>query len=89
MVFRLTGICFGQFKSIVDLAILSNGKKLAKVKLLVMGTTQPAIAECSQSGVLGALPSVLDVYALTTLQRNFEHIHAVVAAHLDKSRNFF
>ena len=72
---------FGQFKSTVDSAILSDVEKLTYLKTLVVDKAKSAIAEYSYSGVLYK-------DALATLQRKFGQPHAVVGAHLDKLSNF-
>ena len=72
---------FGQFKSTVDSAILSDDEKLTYLKTLVVGKAKSAIADYSYSGLLHK-------DALATLQRKFGQPHAVVGAHLDKLSNF-
>ena len=68
---------FGQFKSTVDSAVLTDDTKLTYVKTLVTGKAKTAIAEFSYSGVMYK-------DALATLQRKFGQPHAIVGAHLDK-----
>ena len=65
---------FGQFKSTVDSAVLTDDTKLTYLKTL-------AIAEFSYSGVMYK-------DALATLQRKFGQPHAIVGAHLDKLNTF-
>ena len=72
---------FGQFKSIVDSAVLTNDAKLTYLKTLVSGKAKTAIAEFSYSGVMYK-------DALATLQRKFGQPHAIVGAHLDKLKTF-
>ena len=44
--------CFGQFKSSVDSAVLTDDTKLTNLKTLVTGKAKTAIAEFSYSGVM-------------------------------------
>ena len=69
---------FGQFKSTVDSAVLTNDTKLTYLKTLVTGKAKTAIAEFSYSGVMYK-------DALATLQRKFGQPHAIVGAHLDNT----
>ena len=55
---------FGQFKSTVDFAVLTDDTKLTCLKTLVTGKAKTAIAEFSYSGVMYK-------DALATLQRKF------------------
>ena len=73
--------CFGQFKSTVDSAVLTDDTKLTYLKTLVTGKAKTAIAEFNYSGV---------IYkdALATLQRKFGQQQAIVGAHLDKLNTF-
>ena len=72
---------FGQFKSTVDSAVLTDDTKLTYLKTLVTGKAKTTIAEFSYSGVM---------YndTLATLQRKFGQPHAIVGAHLDKLNTF-
>ena len=72
---------FGQFKSTVDYAVLTDDTKLTYLKTLVTGNAKTAIAEFRYSGVM---------YndALATLQRKFGQPHAIVVAHLHKLNTF-
>ena len=72
---------FGQFKSTVDSAVLTDDTKLKYLKTLVTGKAKTAIAEVSNSGVMYK-------DALATLQRKFGQPHAIVGAHLDKLNTF-
>ena len=72
---------FGQFKSTVDSAVLTDDTKLTYLKTLVTGKAKTAIAEFSYSGVMYK-------DALATLQRKFGQPHAIVGAHLDKLNIF-
>ena len=72
---------FGQFKSTVDSAVLTDDTKLTYLKTLVTGKAKTAIAEFSYSGVMYK-------DALSTLQRKFGQPHAIVGAHLDKLNTF-
>ena len=72
---------FGQFKSTVDSAVLTDDTKLTYLKTLVTGKAKTAIAEFSYSGVMYK-------DALATLQRKFGQPHAIVGAHLDKLNTF-
>ena len=68
---------FGQFRSTVDSAVLTNYTKLTFLKTLVTGKAKTAIAEFSYSGVMYK-------DALATLQRKFGQPHTIVGEHLDK-----
>ena len=72
---------FGQLKSTVDSAVLTDDTKLTYLKTLVTGKAKTAIAEFSYSGVMYK-------DALATLQRKFGQPHAIVGAHLDKLNTF-
>ena len=72
---------FGQFKSTVDSAVLTDDTKLTYLKTLVTGKAKTAIVEFSYSGVMYK-------DALATLQRKFRQPHAIVVAHLDKLNTF-
>ena len=72
---------FGQFKSTVDSAVLTDDTKLTYLQTLVTGKAKTAIAEFSFSGVMYK-------DALVTLQRKFGQPHAIVGAHLDKLSTF-
>ena len=72
---------FGQFKTTVDSAVLTDDTKLTYLKTLVTGKAKTAIAEFSYSGVMYK-------DALATLQRKFGQPHAIVGAHLDKLNTF-
>ena len=72
---------FGQFKSTVDSAVLTDDTKLRYLKTLVTGKAKTAIAEFSYSGVMYK-------DALATLQRKFGQPPAIVGAHLDKLNTF-
>ena len=69
--------CYGQFKSTVGSAILSDEEKPTYLKTLVVGKAKSAIAEYSYSRVLYK-------DALATHQIKFGQPLAVVRAHLDK-----
>ena len=64
---------FGQFKSTVDSAALTDDLKLTYLKTLVTGKAKTAIAEFSYSGVM----------------YKFDQPDAIVGAHLDKLNTFF
>ena len=68
---------FGQFKSTVNSAVLTDDTKLTYIKTLVTGKAKTTIAEFSYSGVMYK-------DALATLQRKFGQPDAIVGAHLDK-----
>ena len=70
---------FGQFKTTVHSAVLTDETKLTKK--LVTGKAKTAIAEVSYSGVMYK-------DALATLQRKFGQPHAIVGAHIDKLNTF-
>ena len=72
---------FGQFKSTVDSAVLTDDTKLTYLNTLVIGNTKPKIAEFSYCGVMYK-------DALATLQRKFGQPHAFVGAHLEKLNTF-
>ena len=73
---------FGQFKSDVDSANLTDDTKLTYSKTLVTSKAETAIAEFSYSGVMYK-------DALASLQRKFGQPHAIVCAHLDKLNILF
>ena len=68
---------YGQFKSAVDSAFLSDHEKLTYLKTLLMGKAKLDIAEVSYSG---------EFYqeTLRTLERKFGQPQVVVGAYLDK-----
>ena len=72
---------FGQFKSTVDSAVLTDDTKLTYLKTLVTGKAKTATAEFSYSGVMYK-------DALATSQRKFGQPHAIFGAHLDKLNTF-
>ena len=72
---------FGQFKSTVDSAVLTDDTKLTYLKTLVTGKAKTATGEFSYSGVMYK-------DALATMQRKFGQPHAIVGAHLDKLNTF-
>ena len=72
---------FGQFKSTVDSAVLTDDTKLTYLKTTYTGKAKTAIAEFSYSGVMYK-------DALATFQRKFGQPHAIVGAHLDKLNTF-
>ena len=72
---------FGQFKSTVNSAALTDDTKLAYLKTLVTGKAKIAIADLSFCGFM---------YndALFTLQQKFRQPQSIVDAHLDKLNIF-
>ena len=71
---------FGQFKSAIDSAPLSDDVKLTYLKTLVTGKAKVAIAEFAYCGAMYK-------DALKTLERKFGQPQAVVTAYLDKLAN--
>ena len=71
---------FGQFKSAIDSAQLSDDVKLTYLKTLVTGKAKVAIAEVAYCGAMYK-------DALKTLERKFGQPQAVVTAYLDKLAN--
>ena len=71
---------FGQFKSAIDSAPLSDDVKLTYLKTLVAGKAKVAIAEFAYCGAMYK-------DALKTLERKFGQAQAVVTAYLDKVAN--
>ena len=71
---------FGQFKSAIDSAQLSDDVKLTYLKTLVTGKAKVAIAEFAFCGAMYK-------DALKTLERKFGQPQAVVTAYLDKLAN--
>ena len=71
---------FGQFKSAIDSAQLSDDVKLTYLKTLVTGKAKVAIAEFAYCGAMYK-------DALKTLERKFGQPQAVVTAYLDKLAN--
>ena len=71
---------FGQFKSAIDSAQLSDDVKLTYLKTLVSGKAKVAIAEFAYCGAMYK-------DALKTLERKFGQPQAVVTAYLDKLAN--
>ena len=71
---------FGQFKSAIDSAPLSDDVKLTYLKTLVAGKAKVAIAEFAYCGAMYK-------DALKTLERKFGQPQAVVTAYLDKLAN--
>ena len=72
---------FGQFKSTVDSAVLTDDTKLTYLKNTLHSESKTAIAEFSYSGLMYK-------DALVTLQWKFGQPHAIVGAHLDKLNTF-
>ena len=72
---------FGQFKSAIDSAPLTDDVKLTYLKTLVTGKAKIAIAEFAYCGTMYK-------DALKTLERKFGQPHAVVSAYLDKLSQF-
>ena len=72
---------FGQFKSAIDSAPLTDDVKLTYLKTLVTGKAKTAIAEFAYCGAMYR-------DALKTLERKFGQPQAVVTAYLDKLANF-
>ena len=71
---------FGQFKSAMDSAQLSDDVKLTYLKTLVTGKAKVAIAEFAYCGAMYK-------DALKTLERKFGQPQAVVTAYVDKLAN--
>ena len=71
---------FGQFKSAIDLAPLTDDVKLTYLKTLVTGKAKVAIAEFAYCGAMYK-------DARKTLERKFGQPQAVVTAYLDKLAN--
>ena len=72
---------FGQFKSAIDSAPLTDDVKLTYLKTLVTGKAKTAIAEFAYCGAMYK-------DALKTLERKFGQPQAVVSAYLDKLAAF-
>ena len=72
---------FGQFKSAIDSAPLTDDVKLTYLKTLVTGKAKIAIAEFAYCGTMYK-------DALKTLERKFGQPQAVVSAYLDKLSQF-
>ena len=72
---------FGQFKSAIDSAPLTDDVKLTYLKTLVTGKAKTAIAEFAYCGAMYR-------DALKTLERKFGQPQAVVTAYLEKLANF-
>ena len=72
---------FGQFRSTVDAASLSDDVKLTYLITLVKGKAKSAIAEFAYSGRMYK-------DALKTLERKFGQPQNVIMAHLDKLSSF-
>ena len=72
--------CFGQFKSDIDFAPLSDDVKLTYLKTLVTGKAKVAIDEFAYCGAMYK-------NALKTLEREFRQPEAVVTGYLDKLSN--
>ena len=72
---------FGQFRSAIDSAPLTDDVKLTYLKTLVSGKAKTAIAEFAYCGAMYR-------DALKTLERKFGQPQAVVTAYLDKLANF-
>ena len=72
---------FGQFKSAIDSAPLTDDVKLTYLKTLVSGKAKTAIAEFAYSGTMYK-------DALKTLERKFGQPQTVVSAYLDKFANY-
>ena len=72
---------YGQFKSAVDSALLSDHENLTYLKTLVTGKAKLAIADVSYSG---------EFYqeSLRTLERKFGQPQVVVGAYLDKLNSY-
>ena len=75
---------FGQLRSTVDSAVLTDDTKLTYLKTLVTGRAKTAISELSVELTNG----VMYKDALATLQRKFGQPHAIAGAHLDKLNTF-
>ena len=71
---------FGQFKSAIDLAPLTDDVKLTYLKTLVTAKAKVAIAEFAYGGAMYK-------DALKTLERKFGQPQAVVTSYLDKLAN--
>ena len=72
---------FGQFKSAIDAAPLTDDVKLTYLKTLVTGKAKTAISEFAYCGAMYR-------DALKTLERKFGQPQTVVTAYLDKLSNF-
>ena len=72
---------FGQFKSAIDSAPLTDDVKLTYLKTLVTGKAKTAIAEFAYCGTMYR-------DALKTLERKFGQPQAVVTAYLEKLASF-
>ena len=72
---------FGQFKSAIDSAPLTDDVKLTYLKTLVSGKAKTAIAEFAYCGIMYK-------EALKTLERKFGQPQTVVSAYLDKLTNY-
>ena len=72
---------FGQFKSAIDSAPLTDDVKLTYLKTLVSGKAKTAIAEFAYCGAMYK-------DALKTLGRKFGQPQTVVSAYLDKLANY-
>ena len=72
---------FGQFKSAIDSAPLTDDVKLTYLKTLVSGKAKTAIAEFAYCGTMYK-------DALKTLERKFGQPQTVVSAYLDKLANY-
>ena len=72
---------FGQFRSAIDSAPLTDDVKLTNLKTLVTGKAKTAIAEFAYCGAMYR-------DALKTLERKFGQPQAVVTAYLDKLQSF-
>ena len=72
---------FGQFKSAIDSAPLTDDVKLTYLKTLVTGKAKTAIAKFAHCGAMYR-------DALKTLERKFGQPQAVVTAYLDKLASF-
>ena len=72
---------FGQFKSAIDSAPLTDDVKLTYLKTLVTGKAKTAIDEFAYCGTMYR-------HALKTLERKFGQPQAVVTAYLEKLANF-
>ena len=72
---------FGQFKSTIDSAPLTNDVKLTYLKVLLTGKAKTAIAEFAYCGTMYK-------DALKTLERMFGQPEAILSAYVDKLSNF-
>ena len=72
---------FGQFKSAIDSAPLTDDVKLTYLKTLVSGKAKTAIAEFAYCGAMYK-------DALKTLERKFGQPQTIVSAYLDKLANY-